>query len=236
MKNYIKHIIEPNRLLLMWQGPDRLHRIVGELVRKKSEHVIRLNYLFETKDFQEAEKAEFKGYPAFPLGNQSYSNVLDVFMRRLPPSTRGDYGTFLDSFRIQSNTKLSDFALLGYSGARLPDDKFSIVHPFENATGKFELLTLVHGTRHYQDKNEAIHKLLKVGDLVTFRREVDNSVDNNAIVVFHKTKKVGYLNRGLLTSANNWLDDDSILRSTIERINGTPDNPKIYVFLEVDNK
>ena len=81
-------------------------------------------------------------------------NVLPSFMKRLPPRSRGDFGRFLDALRIKSEAKdeISNFALLGYSGAKLPDDDFTVIHPFENASVPFELMLPVQGYRHYKEQ------------------------------------------------------------------------------------
>lgn len=94
---FIEHIIEPTKLLLAWQSLDESHRaryIVAELNRNGDK--IDLTYLTHTKDFQEATSKGFEGYPAFQDTNKMHSNVLDAFMRRLPPRARGDFIQYLE--------------------------------------------------------------------------------------------------------------------------------------------
>src|SRR3990167_8972072 len=124
---FIEHIIEPTKLLLAWQSSDEKHRtryIVAELTSTRDD--VELVYLPETKDFIEAQKHGFKDYPAFQDINKTHHHVLDAFMRRLPPRKRGDFSQYLESLRLKPDTKMSDFALLGYSGAKLLSDGFSI--------------------------------------------------------------------------------------------------------------
>lgn len=44
--------------------------------------------------------------------------------------------------------QLRDFALLGYSGAKLPNDGFELVHPFGDPPHAFEVLVEVVNFRH----------------------------------------------------------------------------------------
>lgn len=153
--HFIKHIIEPNRLLLAWQSPEeqcRTRYIVAELNATGTD--ISLTYLPQTKDNQEAQNKGFDSYPAFPSTNALHHNVLDAFMCRLPPRTRGDFTQYLEGLRLKPDAKLSDFALLGYSGAKLPSDGFSIIHPFSHVDGACELLLEAAGYRHLQKDND----------------------------------------------------------------------------------
>ncbi len=131
---YIEHIVEPDRLLLSWQtSSERLRMLVAELIRNGND--ADLVYLKESEDFLKVQSLEFEGYPGFVIEKDIHKNVLTSFMKRLPPRSRGDFGRFLDALRIKTEAKdeISDFALLGYSGAKLPDDDFTVIHIFENA-------------------------------------------------------------------------------------------------------
>ncbi len=150
---HIEHIVEPDRLLLSWQNPsERLRMFVAELIRNGDE--ADLVYLKEREDFSKAQSLGFNGYPGFDIEINIHKNVLTSFMKRLPPRSRGDFGRFLDALRIKPEAKdrISDFALLGYSGAKLPDDDFTVIHPFENASVPFEFMLPVEGYRYYQDE------------------------------------------------------------------------------------
>jgi len=116
--NFIRHIVEPTQLLLAWQSSNEEYRsryIVAELNLIESE--VNLRYLINTKDFRKAQTKGFEGYPAFQDFNKIHHNVLDAFMRRLPPRIRGDFSQYMEGFMLKPDTKLTDFALLGYSGA-----------------------------------------------------------------------------------------------------------------------
>ena len=233
---YIEHIIEPDKLLLSWQPPkasgkSRMRRFIAELIAYGDD--VRLEYLTDSEDFKEATKAGFEDYPGFSKGKRVHDNVLDAFMRRLPPRKRNDFGRFLTAIRINPVDKdnISEFALLGYSGAILPGDGFVVVNPFRNAQPPFELMVEIQGYRHqlnnisYEDMNTEMQ--------VIFQPEPDNHHDPEAIMAMIDNKKIGYVCRGLNESFHSWLDKDYNIDAVIERINGTEDNPKIYALVKI---
>lgn len=232
--NRIQHIIEPQRLLLTWQAPEnaeqRTRYIVAELIRNEN-HII-LRYLHSSKDFNDARKYGFESHPAFPDFTKEYSsNVLESFMHRLPPRTRGDFPQILASLCISEEIgkQMSDFALLGYAHAKLPLDGFAIIHPFENVTGSCELLTEVAGARYYMENIKQLHE----GQTVQLESEPENTHDNLAIRVVSEDKKIGNINRALLPAFHQWLQTQRQIQATIERINGQENRPIIYLFIQV---
>ena len=173
--NYIEHIIRPERLLLSWlpSSGHRMNRIVAELSRTENNAVMR--YLCGEKDFELAVNEGFNGYPYLPVENESYENILDVFTKRLPPRSRGDFSKYMESIRIRPDTEIDDFTLLGYSGAKLPDDDFSIIHPMDNAVKPFEFLMDVSGTRYNEVEN--LYEHITIGDSVNFIPEPSSLSD-----------------------------------------------------------
>jgi hypothetical protein len=226
----IEHIVEPDRLLLSWQtASERLRMFVAELIRSGDD--ADLVYLKDSEEFSKAQRLEFEGYPGFDIEINIHKNVLTSFMKRLPPRSRGDFGRFLDALRIKSDAEVSNFALLGYSRAKLPDDDFTIIHPFENASPPFELLLPVEGYRHYKDQ-------LPFADLSTdmqagFEAEPDNEFDSEAIKIIINNVRVGYVSRGLIGSFHEWMQAGLAISAYVERINGIEQNPEIYLYVSV---
>ncbi|MBU0545733.1 MAG: HIRAN domain-containing protein [Candidatus Margulisbacteria bacterium] len=232
---WIENIIEPHRLLLTWQPSDtknRLRRIIGELINDGEK--VKMNYLIGTKDYEEAKKLGFNGFASFSLDSTTYDNVLDVFMKRLPPRNRSDFNKYMEAIRIPIDKQISDFALLGYSGARLPDDDYTIVHPFENVQGRCEVLTEICGFRH----NEGVKNVdeLEIGQAVFLAKEPNNQFDSLAVKIMFNNKRLGYINRVQIQAFNEWINNNSIEEVTIEKINGSKESPKVYVFVKVNNK
>ncbi len=230
---FIEHIIEPKKLLLTWQSADEVRRtryVVGEL--QLTESGVTLTYVSNTKDFSEAQSRGFQAYPAFLDTNATHHNVLDAFMRRLPPRSRGDFVQYLEGLRLKPNSPLSDFALLGYSGARLPTDGFSVIHPFIEAEGPCELLLEATGFRQiHQDFN-----FLNIGDSVTFASEYNQEVQEEAIRINVNNTLIGYVTRALLPTFQAWLNEGRVQDARIEKINAIPGKPTVYVFVKISAK
>jgi hypothetical protein len=227
---YIEHIVEPDRLLLSWQAKsERLRMFVAELIRNGDDG--NLVYLKESEDFSKAQILGFEKYPGFDTEKEVHENVLGSFMKRLPPRSRGDFSRFLDALRIESDAEVSDFALLGYSGAKLPDDDFTIIHPFENASPPFELMLFVQGYRYYKDQlpSNALSQDMQAG----FEAEPDNPKDPEAIKIIINDVKVGYVNRALTGSFHEWMQAGLAISAYVERINGIEQNPEIYLYVSV---
>lgn len=226
----IEHIIEPNRLLLVWQSPSRQpasRLVVGELTRASD--AVELRYGVVRDDFATAEAAGFRGYPAFPKLDRVYrKGVLDTFMRRLPPRNRQDFARFLEQRRLPADADLSDFALLGYSEARVAGDEFSLMHPFDDVAGPCELLTEIAGFRHHGKTVEGLRR----GQPVTLEPEPTSEHDAEAVQVLAEGRRLGYVNRVQLPAFRRWLCTGSV-DARIERINGRPDRPAVFIFVRV---
>ena len=236
--NYIRKIVEPERLLLSWQLPkyeaDRQRMMVAELVR--TEDSANLTYLIDTDEFTQAKEKGFKDYPGYPVTNITYENVMSAFVKRIPPRKRKDFPRFLQSLRInaQEGSRISDFALLGYSNAILPGDDFTFIHTFENAEPPFELLTKVQGYRHQMERVpfDSLDESIEI----VFQKEPDNQYDSKAISVLFDGKRSGYICRGLLDSFHKWIYSGFQINANIEKINGTAEYPIVSIFVTVTNK
>ncbi|WP_252177382.1 HIRAN domain-containing protein [Endozoicomonas sp. 4G] len=214
------------------ESRDRSRFVVGELVRKEGKIVF--NYFKDTEDFQQACLHGFAGHPAFRIrdGVISYENqVLEAFTRRIPPRNRSDFYRYLELRGLNPDAEMSDFTLLGYVGARLPDDGFELVHPFDNANGPFEFVTEVAGFRH---ESEISSNDLAVSALVQFIPEPDNRHDSDAIRIEMDGNKLGYVDRGRLELFHRHLKAGHSVSGEIMRKNGTNERPLIFVYTKVN--
>lgn len=230
--HFIEHIVEPTRLYLAWQSASedcRTRFIVGELF-KEDGGVVSLRYFIGTKDINEAIKAGFDGYLAFPTLEKIHHNVLDSFLRRIPPRERGDFTQYLEGLRLHPDVQLSDFALLGYSGARLLSDGFSLIHPFDKVSGPCELMTEVAGFRHYATQ---LNHELKLRDTVSLTIEFNDVVSESAVRVTYGDQVVGYINRGLKDTFIDWITNNRIKNVFVEKVNGTSHRPALYIFVQI---
>lgn len=231
----IEHILHPKRLLLVWRpsqtGSARTRRVVAEVVQPADNANAVLRYLADSEDFADATAEGFQGYPAFKLEQIEHaSNVLDSFVRRLPPRSREDFDQYLNRHRLPSNTELSDMALLAYTNAKLPSDGFELFPDLTNTRPPFELVIEVAGFRH-QDCVSLDD--IYVGDPIVLKPEPENQFDSNAIGVFHNSAKIGYIDRAQAPSFQAWIRNGFRINATVERINGRVDRPLIYVFITV---
>lgn len=232
--NQIEHIIEPNRLLLVWRGqtgnsPQR--RTVAEIIRPAGNAPATLRYLDQSSDFLQARSEGFIGYPAFPFKQIEHTvGVLDSFVRRLPPRKRDDFADYLRQHRIPEREQFSDMALLGYTNAKLPSDGFEIYPDWADARPPFEVVIEVAGFR-YQSAVKSDD--LYIGDPVTIKAEPTNSHDHQAVAIFLGGSKIGYVARALAPSFIVWMRKGYSVNAVVERINGKPERPLIYLYVTV---
>jgi hypothetical protein len=231
LANKIQHVHEPSRLILAWQAADlagnRQRFAVGEVARQDS--TIVLTYYQDSPDVREATELGYEGYAAFSLKERTHSkHVLEAFMRRLPPRSRIDFPQYLDGFRLSASSTISDFALLGYSEAKLPSDGFSLVDALDDVQGPSEFVWEIAGYRHYRGLTEA-----EVGSPVTLDLDPNNPFDPNAVQIRHKGRTIGYINRLQAPVVREWVQAGRVTAS-IERLNGTPERPKAFIFVRYE--
>lgn len=179
-------------------------------------------------------KAGFKGFPAFRNDGKKFDHgVLEAFIRRLPPRNREDFGDFLAQHRLPYPFNYSDIALLAYTGARLPSDGFSLVPVFRKDDVPCDYLMEVAGLRHVFQGD--ITQAIAVGDQISFTLDKGNPVEQNAILVVCRNQNIGYVNRAMRDTFHHWLEHFNI-RATVERINGKPDRPLVYVRISVSRQ
>jgi hypothetical protein len=150
-------------------------------------------------------------------------------MRRLPSRRRADFPMYLEQHGLSAAAQFSDFVLLGYTGARLPSDGFSIVPQFPLGLERCDYVAEVAGLRHVFRGDVSS---IRVGSAVTFVPEPENKFDPDAVAIHLGPVKLGYVNRALRQSFNEWLRLRTV-RGTIWRINGQPEHPLIFVRVEV---
>jgi hypothetical protein len=229
MEHFIQHVQDPERLILAWQAPDamgvRTRFAVGEILHNGGEY--RLRYHRGTYDVATATKLGYRGYPAFDLRQAEHRrDIMPAFLRRLPPRSRADFGDYLRNLRLPLTTRISDFALLGYSEAKLPGDGFSLVDPLENKVAPAEFLFEIAGYRHQTMR-------LSVTDLglpLKVVADPKNVHDPNAIAVHFAGMPIGFVNRLQAQAVGGWLKKGR-LDAVLERINGTPDRPRAFAFV-----
>lgn len=230
----LQHIIEPKRLWLTWQPldenlPDRTRRIVGEVYKEESGQAV-FRYLKDSPDYKAALNAGFKGFPAFKMNEPEIrQGVIESLMRRLPPRKREDFADYLAQHALPNPFRHSEFALLAYTGARLPSDGFALVPEFPLDAIPCDYLTEVAGLRHVF--NGDVHQI-RVGDSVSLEVEKQNPVDGDALAVVYEGQHIGYINRALRHTVLGWLVSHKVDVS-VYRLNGKPGRPLVYLKISV---
>ncbi|SIT35305.1 conserved hypothetical protein [Paraburkholderia ribeironis] len=228
----IEHVAEPSRLWLSWQPPElgaekRRRRVVAEIILEHGEAVFR--YLNQSHDYQLAKAEGFQGYPAFNRAEDEHrKGVLEAFVRRLPSRKRRDFTEYLEKYRLSEAFDGSDFALLGYTGAKLPGDGFELCPDFSNAPLPLETVMEVAG--FWRQGVPATD--LELGDAVQFEPEPSNEADSHAVAVLHRDRRIGYVPVPMLPAVHRWLERGHV-EAYIDRLNGKPERPLVYLFVAV---
>ena len=231
----LRNLVEPSRLFMTWQPSDegarvRTRRVVGEVVSDQLSSEVVFRYFRESEDFKAAEAAGFKGFPAFRLEDaETRHGVLESLMRRLPPRNREDFSEYLELHGLPAPFRLSDLALLGHTGARLPSDGFALVPEFPPDAVPCDYVMEVAGTRHVLLSSlSELHE----GDVVTIQPDPGNAVEADALAVIHQGHRIGYVNRALKDMFHRWLQTGN-MTATIERKNGKASRPLVFVRVSV---
>ncbi len=231
----LNHIVEPIGLLLTWQPADerasnRTRRTVAEIRRDPETGVSVFRYLKDAADFEKATAAGFQGFPTFSIAEgESSRGVLDPFLRRLPPRARADFDRYLGQHRLPVPFDHSDFALLGYTGARLPSDGFGLVPVFPEGVSPCDVIVEVAGLRHvFKGDPSSIHP----GDAVHFALDPENPVDSDAVAIMWQGQRLGFINRALRSAFVVWLRERTV-SAHVERVNGKPERPLVFVRVSV---
>lgn len=229
--NAIEHIFEPTRLLLVWHHSNseapRSRRVVGELVRHGEDAAFR--YLKGTDDFRLALEEGFHEFPAFAdaKNEESKLGALDVFVRRLPPRKREDFQEYLTQYNLPTDFAGSSFALLAYTGARLPSDTFELCPDLSDARAPLDLVIEVAGINHHIDSDTYIPE----SAVVVFEKDPENIHDPSAVKVIHEGKHIGFINKALAPSFSK-LMDSGVVSGSVIRFSKNKGKPRLLVLVK----
>lgn len=239
---YLENLIQPKRLLLLWQQLDPSTRrasgdryVVGEI--RENNNAISLHYA----NSPEAEKAKslgFSGLTAFPISEaMEFEDVSEILSKRLPPPSRSDYSNYLSGYRLPP-ARANEYTLmqlLAYTGGMLAGDGFSFAYSFDNAVPPYDFTFTIAGFRHNDGMNvQPITSL--VDKFVSLQPEPENEHDPNAIAIYENDMRLGYVPKGLTTGLFQKVFSQYSYRASICRINGTPTNPNVMVMVKVSNE
>lgn len=235
----LTHLVNPDRLLLLWQAVDRKTNkplgerfVVGEVRDESGQFYL---HYFDGEDTQRAiSEHGFAGLTAFPYAPEKTYNgsVKDALAKRVASPERSDYADYLRSYRLPADRALSLMQLLAYTGGGLAGDGFSFAYTFDKTTPPFDFTFEIAGFRH----NEGM-KIAPITQLfnqpVMLVEEPTNPSDPMAVAVIYDGIKLGFVPKGLATAVKQAILKQYQVSAFITRINGTKDRPSIYVMVEV---
>lgn len=235
----ISKIIEPQRMLVVWQAPNVALKqaagtrfIVGE-IRNSGGGNTWLKY-YNNQDTEAARKLGFTGLTTYPYepDKEFNSNLVEILSKRLPPSSRTDYEDYLRSYRISPQASgISTLSLLAYTTGKLAGDGFTFLNSFEGISPPFDFTFEIAGFRHCGQKEFPNLSVLQDKEVILLP-ETSNQHDSGAVAVQYQGKVLGYVPKGLTDAIKN-LTGQYKVSAFIERINGTPERPSVLIFVEV---
>jgi hypothetical protein len=231
-REYVEHIVNPHELFLMWKDMDGNRHKIGSLFSDCFRYLPP-----NSPEIVQAKTKGFEGFPAFDMVSLEHKNPLPIFMRRCPPKDRRDYDTYLKAFALDPNSEqvkgISDFTLLGYTGAYVTANPFNLINPYISNDPPFEFVMQVAGAHHYL---ESFDMEALVGKKLMAEKEENNKKDKDAVVLKYDNQTFGYIPKGLHNSFSKWIDKNWIKKLTVKRINGQPDHRYAYVFVEIESE
>jgi hypothetical protein len=186
-------------------------------------------YLKGTNDFRLALEEGFHEFPAFADAKNEVSKLgaLDVFVRRLPPRKREDFQEYLTQYNLPTDFAGSSFALLAYTGARLPSDTFELCPDLSDAKAPLDLVIEIAGLNHHMDNDTSFSE----NDIVDFDKDPNNEHDPLAVKVLHKGKHVGFINKALAPSFATLMDSGNVSGSVI-KFSNNKGKPRLLVLVK----
>ena len=201
---------------------------VGELVQLEDRVSFRY---FEDYMLVSPREQGFVGYDCMPPGDKDNDRLaMKLFRRRLPPSGRGDFGEFLESFGLPADWEHTDLSLLAYTGARRPGDPFSICETFDGFVDPF---TYVFDLVDVESFLDACGRL-SPGEAVEFSVEPGDGRRPDEVRVSRARDgaTLGYVNRVQAGVISRWLDE-GLVGASVFRFNHFPKHPRLFVHADV---
>lgn len=236
---YLTHLVNPDRLLLLWQAVDRKTNkplgerfVVGEVRDESGQFYLR--YYDNENTHRAITEHGFSGMTAFPYeAGKSYNgSVKDALAKRVASPERSDYIEYLRSYRLPSDRELSLMQLLAYTGGGLAGDGFSFAYTFDKAVPPFDFTFEIAGFRH--NEGMTIEPITQLSNQpIMMVEEPTNSSDPMAVAVMYGSIKLGFVPKGLAETVKNAILNRYHVAAFITRINGTKERPAIHVMVEV---
>lgn len=188
------NIYDFTRIALMWR-PGKGHRriCIGYITVPKNGEGI--HFMYDNSGVAQAIEADanFCGYPGLPIDSQQFSSlqVSEVFFGRLINNSRNDVNDFYDFWLVDKRRVHDSLYVLAQTQGLSFTDMFEFV-PQYFSSHKPSFITDLAGL----SKNNFDLSKLSFGDELSFKKEPENPVDPNAVMVCFKGEKIGYIKKG----------------------------------------
>ncbi|RCS26471.1 hypothetical protein DUT90_11985 [Polaribacter sp. WD7] len=174
-------------IYLTWRKGKGERRIPIGVIKRNKTLGTRFHYL--KKGIEDAKKFGFSIYEGFPDTSMTYSkNVIEIFGQRIMRSERNDIKDFYD-FWLIDKTHLNDvYYMLAHTQGILPTDNYEFLAEF-NSSKDLKFITEISGLSKFKISSE----VLKKGDILSYKKESNNSFDKYAVKVFKDELCLGYI-------------------------------------------
>lgn len=180
---------EIGHIYLSWrEGKGKQRHIVGVLKRNITKGV---SFKYIKKGVLYAKKHGFTTYTEFPDLDKIYSeNVLEIFGQRIMKSERTDILEFYNFWNINPKYKTDNFYLLALTQGLTPTDNFEFLADFNPKKNLSFITDLANLSNLELSKNS-----VNIGDILSYKLEIENKYDNKAVKIFKENIEVGFIKK-----------------------------------------
>jgi hypothetical protein len=174
-------------IYLTWRKGKGERRIPIGIIKRNKTKGTRFQYLKE--GVKEANKFGFSIYEGFPDTSTTYSNnVIEIFGQRIMRSERNDIKDFYDFWLVDKQHINDVYYMLAHTQGILPTDNYEFLAEF-NSSKELKFITEISGLSRAKISSDK----LKKGDILTYKKEPNNSFDEYAVKVYKGKLFLGYI-------------------------------------------
>ena len=217
-----------NKIYLMWRlGIGSRRIIIGELSDFKNGN-LKFSYIEDgVNEAIEISDKNFKGYPGLDLSKPSFDPELikSLFFSRLVSTKRQDAKELLSFWLVEGNRISDQLYILAKTQGLLPTDNFEFVANYYS-NQRCPFVTDIAGL----SASDFDLATLEEGNYLSFELEQGNEYDKNAVAVYYKENKIGYIKQGHNIAFKR--KDKSKVTIRVHKIIITPKIKKLYVRID----
>lgn len=179
-----------NKITVTWRvGPGSNRYCIGTISEDGE-------FTYNPKEVEKAKEFGFTGYPGIPF-NAIPENAVELFFMRLINFERKDLKPLLDFWEVEESNVADKMYLLAMTQGKMATDTYEFLASFKPIKG-LVFVTEIAGLSHSKYDLSKI----KNGDILSYKKEPENSYDPKAIAVYKDNEKIGYIKMGHLEVFN----------------------------------